>query len=574
MSSVAAAPKRAALDLIDVGENMRELDEAHVEALASSIALRGLIVPLVVRPVGERYCLIAGYHRYAACRKLGLDEVEITLREQDGTSADSAAENVVRKQLSPLEEARAVKHMLDEGYTLDGAATVLGWNSRLVAARAKILELPEIAQRLLGTGQLPLSSVATVAKVAQVSPELCEAALAPVAAGEISGEQFASNPAWVLGHALRQAGSGVFAAHLATLGHQDIAELRLGKKVQAQYEEAEALHRKADRYAYGPPTIRFTEPEVDQARAAGVLIEFEHATPIITDRALLRELAKQAISRTLDELHAAKAKDTSERAARKAQGTSEPTPMQTLESAHRATVRQLTARAHGTNLDLGAALLQKLATVDPADMDVARFFAYGLLGPDGRGYTGGGDHTVQTIAANGIRLILDDLRMTTTPTLKSGQPGTTKVQYGDVDAAAAWLWKFVDGATSAGELYGRVLVVFAAQHYARDLVLPTSQRRGSVLPHSRSDIARKAFERVTKSVLPATHVELRRALEREARDYAKRQDEIRGSHREARSAGEPDPDADAVSGAEDAATSPTAPAEQAVQQDHAEALAA
>jgi ParB/RepB/Spo0J family partition protein len=534
MSSVAVAPKRAALDLIDVGENMRELDEAHVEALASSIALRGLIVPLVVRPVGERFVLIAGYHRYAACRKLGLDEVEITLREQDGTSADSAAENVVRKQLSPLEEARAVQHMLDEGYTLDGAATVLGWNTRLVGARAKILGLPEIAQRLIGTGELPLSAVGVLTKVAAVSPELCEAALAPVATGEISGEQFASNPAWVLGHALRQAGSDVFAAHLATLGQHDVTGLRLGKKVEALYEEAEALHKKVDCHAYGPPTIRFAECEVDQARAAGVLIEFEHGTPIITDRALLRELAKQAISRTLDELRAAKAQDASERATRKAEGRSEPTPMQTVEVGHRATVRQLTTRAHGTNLDLGAALLQKLATVDPADMDVARFFAYGLLGPDGRGYAGAGDHTVQTIAANGIRLIVDELRTTTTPTLKSGEPGRMKVQYGDVDAAGAWLWKFVDGAKSAGELYGRVLVVFAAQHYARDLVLPMSQRRGSVLPHSRREAARKAFERVTKDVLPATHVDLRRALEREAREYAKRQDELRAAAREER----------------------------------------
>ena len=62
---------------------------------------------------------------------------------------------------------------------------------------------------------------------------------------------------------------------------------------------------------------------------------------------------------------------------------------------------------------------------------------------------------------------------------------------------------------NAGELYGRVLVVFAAQHYAHDLVLPTSQRRGSVLPRSRKDTARKAFERLTKEVLPASHVELR-----------------------------------------------------------------
>jgi ParB family chromosome partitioning protein len=152
--STLTAPARAALADIDVGENSRELDSEHVKALADSIALRGLIVPLLVSPDGDRFKLIAGHHRYAACKSLGLADVEITLREQEGTSADSAAENVVRKALNPLEEARAVKHMLEEGYTLDGAATVLGWNRKLVSARAKILELPETAQRLLGSGEL------------------------------------------------------------------------------------------------------------------------------------------------------------------------------------------------------------------------------------------------------------------------------------------------------------------------------------------------------------------------------------------------------------------------------------
>lgn len=539
MSSVAVAPSRVALDLIDVGENTRELDDEHVQALANSIALRGLIVPLVVRPDGGRFALIAGFHRYAACRKLGLEEVEITLREQDGTSADSAAENVVRKALTPLEEARAVKHMLDEGYTLDGAATVLGWNRKLVSARARILELPEGAQRLIGAGALPLSAVATVARIAQVSPELCEATLAPIQAGEISGEQFASNPGWVIGHALRQGQSKAFAAYLSTLSQRDIEELRLGKKAQEAYAEGEDLHRKIDRHAYGPPNIRFTDAEVDQARAAGVLIEFDHGTPLITDRPLLRELAKQAIERTLQELRAASQQAESDRASRRAQGKPERTPEQQLEAGHRAAVRELTAGAHGTNLDLGAALLGKLASVDPADMDVARFFAYGLLGPDGSGYLGTGDHTVATIAANGIRLVFEQHRSTETPTLKSGAQGTTKVSYGEPGEAMAWLWKFLDGARNAGELYGRVLVVFAAQHYASDLVLPASKRRGSVLPRSHKDVARKAFERVTKPLLPASHVQLQRALQREARAHLKRR-----QHLTAAVESQPDPDVD------------------------------
>jgi len=540
MSSVAIASQRAALDLIDVGENARELDEEHVQALASSIALRGLIVPLVVRPNGERFTLIAGFHRYAAALRLGLSEVEITLREQEGTSADSAAENVVRKQLTPLQEARAVKHMLDEGYTLEGAATVLGWSAKLVSARAKILELPETAQRLIGEGELPVSVLGTVAKIAAVSRELCEAALEPIAAGEVSGEQLLSNPGWVIGHAIRS-GAKVFAAYLSTLSGRDVQELKLGKKAEKAYAQAEDLHRKLDRHAYGPPTIHFADAEVDQARAAGVLIEFEHGTPIITDRSLLRELAKQAIERTLTDLQANAQRVQSERETRRVQGKSQRTPVQELEAEHRANVRALTVQAHGTNLDLGSALLTQLATVDPSDMDVARFFAYGLLGPDEAPY-GSADHTVATLAANGVRLVFEQHRTTTTATLKSGKPGATKVAYCDPADARAWMWRFLEGARSAGELYGRVLVLFAAQHYVSDLVLPASARRGSVLPRSRKDVARKSFERLVKPLLPATHVQLARALEREARAFARRQRELaeRPAHGEPPAA--PDPE--------------------------------
>jgi hypothetical protein len=119
-------------------------------------------------------------------------------------------------------------------------------------------------------------------------------------------------------------------------------------------------------------------------------------------------------------------------------------------------------------------------------------------------------------------LVLDEHRTTTTPTLKSGQPGKTKVSYAEPEDALKWLRKFVDGAKSAGELYGRALVVFACQHYANQIALPTSQRRGSVLPSSHRDTARKAFEKLTKTVLPASHRELARAIEREAHEYRAR----------------------------------------------------
>jgi hypothetical protein len=97
----------------------------------------------------------------------------------------------------------------------------------------------------------------------------------------------------------------VFAAYLHSASSHDIAELRLGKKTEQVYADAEKLHKQLDRYAYGPPQVRFTEEDVDQARAAGVLIEFDGpGRPIIVDRPLYRELVKTAIKRTHDALQA------------------------------------------------------------------------------------------------------------------------------------------------------------------------------------------------------------------------------------------------------------------------------
>jgi ParB/RepB/Spo0J family partition protein len=514
-TATSAGELRLALDDISVRENVRGLDTAHVENLAQSIALRGVLVPLIVRPVDAGYELVAGYHRIAACRLLDLPDVPVVVRDHEGSSADSAAENVTRKQLTPLEEARAVQAMLDEGYTADGAAQALGWTRQLVTARAKILKLPAVGQQLVGMGEIPVSAIDNLLAIGEVSQPIVQAVVEAIATQQIGGSQLLNNAGWAIGQALRGA-KGTFGEYLSQLHHGDIKALRLGKKTEAAIAEAEQLHKQLDRYAYGPPAIRFTEADVDQARAAGVLIEIERGAPIITDRDLYRELCKQAVARTLQDVKARVAEKAKTKAAGKPKR--ERTPREELDTEHRATLREITRQAHGTNLDLGAALLTQLASVEADDIDVARFFAYGLLGPDASPY-GSNDDVAKTIAANGLRLVLEEHRTTTTPTLKSGARGKTKVAYCEPDVAAKWLWRFIDGAKSAGELYGRALVVFAAQHYASQLVLPTSKRRSSILPRSHKDTARKAFERVTKGVLPASHTQLQRAIAAEARSY-------------------------------------------------------
>jgi ParB family chromosome partitioning protein len=134
--------RRVALGKIRVPANVRDLDPEHVKALAGSIKLQGMLVPVVVRNDDEGFELVAGFHRIAAARSLGRNVVPVVVREAVNEDADRAVENIARKQLNPYDEARAVKAMLDRGLTEDGAAQALGWPKQRVTARVKILELP------------------------------------------------------------------------------------------------------------------------------------------------------------------------------------------------------------------------------------------------------------------------------------------------------------------------------------------------------------------------------------------------------------------------------------------------
>ncbi len=232
-----------------------------------------------------------------------------------GVGITTTSALITRKQLNAYEEAKAVRAMLDRGLTEDGAAQALGWPKTRMTARVKILELPERAQQLIGEDVIHLAAVDQLRAIGAVAPELLDAVIAYLDDGNAwAAERLTREPGWVLDAALTHAGnSKVFAAYLHSASANEIAELRLGKKTEQLYAQAEKLHKQLDRYSYGPPQIRFTDADVDQARAAGTLIEFEQGRPIIVDRPLYRELVKGAIKRTHDELEAKAATATKDK---------------------------------------------------------------------------------------------------------------------------------------------------------------------------------------------------------------------------------------------------------------------
>jgi hypothetical protein len=279
--------------------------------------------------------------------------------------------------------------------------------------------------------------------------------------------------------------------------------------------------------------VRFVDGDVDQARAAGVLIEFERARPIITDRSLYRELTKGAIKRTVGELEAriAAAAEEKRQAREERRAGQSQDPLADAARERDTTLRELADQAHGANLDLGASLLDGLSVVDPADLHVARFFVYGLLGADwdASPYTQTGDR-IQRLAANGIRLVIGELRTDVTKTRKDGTPGRLRIDYGDhrnPEAAIKWLWRYLEGAKTAGELYGRALVVISAEHYASRLVLPSGHRISATRWSSRKDVASKALTRLAGPHIPASLKRLEQAVKRAHSAYEQAQNASR-----------------------------------------------
>ena len=127
-------------------------DEQGLNELAESIRQHGIIQPLVLRKIGDKYEIIAGERRYKASYIAGLTKVPAVIIDlNDNESAEVAiVENKQRKDLSPIEEAKSYKKLLDRGYlTQDQLASRMGKNQSTVSNKLRLLNLDEKVQDAL-----------------------------------------------------------------------------------------------------------------------------------------------------------------------------------------------------------------------------------------------------------------------------------------------------------------------------------------------------------------------------------------------------------------------------------------
>ncbi len=125
--------------------------ERELNELSASIKQHGIISPLLLRKIGNKFEIIAGERRYKAATMAGLNNVPaIILETDDNTSAEIAIiENIQRKDLTAIEEAQSYKKLLDKGNTQEMIAKKLGIAQSTIANKLRLLALPEEVQEAL-----------------------------------------------------------------------------------------------------------------------------------------------------------------------------------------------------------------------------------------------------------------------------------------------------------------------------------------------------------------------------------------------------------------------------------------
>ncbi|WP_448662739.1 ParB/RepB/Spo0J family partition protein [Sphingomonas sp. CJ20] len=141
------------------GQPRRHFDEDALEELAKSISARGLIQPIVVRPHGHSYQIVAGERRWRAAQRARLHEVPVIVRElTDAETMELAlVENIQREDLNAIEEAEAYSKLIDMfGHTQEALARLVHKSRSHVANLLRLLDLPAPVREMVVEGAIEM----------------------------------------------------------------------------------------------------------------------------------------------------------------------------------------------------------------------------------------------------------------------------------------------------------------------------------------------------------------------------------------------------------------------------------
>lgn len=147
------------LDLVTANPDQprKVFEKQYLEELAQSIKKNGVLQPILVRQIGNNFQIVSGERRFRACKMAGLKKIPAVIRKLDEkqTMLAGLIENIQRKDLNPLEEARTLKEILmNHGLTHDQLAERLGRSRSALTNRLRLLQLPSEVQLMIIDGKI------------------------------------------------------------------------------------------------------------------------------------------------------------------------------------------------------------------------------------------------------------------------------------------------------------------------------------------------------------------------------------------------------------------------------------
>lgn len=141
-------------------------DETALDELAESIGQRGVLQPILLRPGGDEFIIIAGERRWRAAQRARLHTIPAIIREIDeSTTAELALiENIQRQDLNPLEEAEGYRQLIERhGHTQDDVGRIVHKSRSHVSNLLRLLDLPDFVRQSLLKGDISMGHARAVA---------------------------------------------------------------------------------------------------------------------------------------------------------------------------------------------------------------------------------------------------------------------------------------------------------------------------------------------------------------------------------------------------------------------------
>lgn len=159
----------AITQIIEPANPMRaNIDPVSVADLAESIKVAGLISPLTVRPVGDKFEVVAGHRRLLACRLVGMAEIPCVIRDikDDEVFSIMGTENLERSDVDPVDEALFLGRFIGEDESrIPAAAKLVNRSTRWVLERLAILDYPDYMIGPVKRGELKLGVAKFIAQI-------------------------------------------------------------------------------------------------------------------------------------------------------------------------------------------------------------------------------------------------------------------------------------------------------------------------------------------------------------------------------------------------------------------------